>query len=329
MSIRISQNRKKLNSIKCIFRTDLNVTLGNVSENSFEVFSSNHKAAFNIHVEAELPSSWEDLFTKSERKNPPYLVGLAYESKDSRRADFINLSKVSGNNFSGKLPLDFDNWRGRINLKVVLLRSKTIPKTQGFLTNEYSELANSEEYLLDITEKETSDSGGSLKVVFRSFKNMVVDGETSFAEDSVYFLDMSEDLPEISINSDLHQSTLAMFEKSGRNTRMTTLRDAIFSGIETDIWEQLATISFQEIRDAESISDFEELEMPYSGICKAIASTIFPGLDDKDAEIQLISLCTGDNDDFKKVLNTRLPVAVQKKTKLGNSIKKIADWEES
>tara|TARA_B100000963_G_scaffold226308_1_gene197459 strand:- start:2845 stop:3834 length:990 start_codon:yes stop_codon:yes gene_type:complete len=329
MSVRISQNKKNLNSIGCVFRTDSNVTLGNVSDNLFEVFSSNNKANFNLHVEAELPDSWEDLFTKPERKKPPYLVGLVYESKDSRRADFINLSQVSGNNFSGKLPIDFDNWRGRINLKVVLLRSKTIPRVQGFLTNEYSELANSEEYILDITEKETSNSGGSLKVEFKSFSNMVVDGETGFAKDSVYFLDTSEDIPVVSINSDLHQSILSMFEKSGRNTRITTLRDAIFSGIETDIWEQLATISFQEIRDTENLSNFEELEMPYSGICKAIASFMFPGMDDQDAESELIDLCTSDNDAFKRLLNQRLPVAVQKKTKLAKSITKIASWEES
>ena len=329
MSIRISQNRKKLNSIDCIFQTDSNVNLGNVSENSFEVFSSNNKVNFNLHVKAELPDSWEDLFTTSERKKPPYLVGLSYESKDSRRADFINLSHVSGNNFSGKLPLDFDNWRGRINLKVVLLRSKTIPKTQGFLTNAYSELANSEEYVLDITEKETSNSGGSLKVEFKSFSNMVVDGETGFAKDSLYFLDKSEDVPVVCINSDQHQSILSMFKNSGRNTRITTLRDAIFSGIETDIWEQLATISFQEIRITENLSNVEELEMPYSGICKAIASFMFPGMDDQDAESELIDLCTGDSDAFKRLLNERLPVAVQKKTKFAKSITKIASWEES
>ena len=329
MSVRISQNKKNLNSINCLFRTVSNVTLGNVSDNLFEVFSSNNKANFNLHVEAELPDSWENLFTIPERKNPPCLVGLVYESKDSRRADFINLSQVSGNKFSGKLPLDYDNWRGRINLKVVLLRSKTTPKAQGFLTNEYSELANSEEYILDITEKEASNSGGSLKVEFKSFSNMVVDGGTGFAKDSVYFLDTSEDIPVVSINSDLHQSAWSMFEKSGRNTKITTLRDAIFSGIETDIWEQLATLSFQEIRGTENLQNFEELEMPYSGICKAIASFMFPGVNDEDAESELIDLCSSDNDAFKRLLNQRLPVAVQKKTKLAKSITKIASWEES
>ena len=61
-------------------------------------FSSNNKANFNLHIEAELPDSWESFINQKEK--PPYLVRLVYESKDSRRADFTNLSQVSEITFS-------------------------------------------------------------------------------------------------------------------------------------------------------------------------------------------------------------------------------------
>tara|TARA_B100001057_G_scaffold363486_1_gene366197 strand:+ start:138 stop:1133 length:996 start_codon:yes stop_codon:yes gene_type:complete len=330
MSQRLSANKKMMGEIKCIFDADSGIDLEKINDNEFEVFSSKKKSKFNLNIQADLPENWEDLFTPQEKQNLPFKVGLNYESKDSRKSGFIELKKVNGNSFAEKFSLDFSEWRGRINLKISLIRTKSVAKKKGFLTNEYSELSNSEEYKLDITKKEKPEQGGSLKVDFTSFSQQSVDGETGFAKNSVYFLDTtSEEVPIIYLNSDMSQEALRMFENSGRNTIIAAKRDAIFSGIETDIWEQLATHALQEIRNfGGEIDELSEVGHPYVGICQALTSMLFPGLEKKDAEKQLIDICTDDdNEPFKNLLNTRLPIAVQKKTNLVKSIEKLTSWD--
>ena len=95
---------------------DSNVNLEKEGVNHYSLHGSQVQVPFKLLISAELPIGWESLFTPAEMKKPPFEVIISYQSKDSRKKGLERMTLVSSNKFEGSLSLNFDDWRGRLNI---------------------------------------------------------------------------------------------------------------------------------------------------------------------------------------------------------------------
>jgi len=289
-------------------------------KDEFEIYFSKSKTKipFNLKVTADLPVGWENAFTPPERANPPYSVVIAYISKDSRKRGAKKMSLVSGLSYEADLPIDFIDWRGKIELRIELIRNKGTSPTPGFYTKKYNVLSNSEEFSIYLEDKNTSPQGGELQFAWEDF--------TNDQSGALYYLDHAApySLPVLKLNSLMDDSLKVILEHKGHGERGLK-RDLIWSPTEADIWEQIATKAFGILRDEGETFDLSDLPEPWNRVTKTLASMIFKG-DQEDAEKSLVEICHKEDDDnkaFRNLLDELLPVAVQRKVNLLNVYEKL------
>ena len=304
--------------------TDSNVSLQKQGDNLFSVFNSPIKNNFNLLVEAELPNNWKDLFIVSERANPPAELVLNFESKDSRSKGAIRMRPLGGNNYEGAMPLSFIDWRGRIKLEVKLIRTTKAKQTKGFYTEPFTTLSDSEIIMVDVSEKIVEEKGGDLSMKWESFAGHEA------RKGALYYLDLESDLskPMLKFNEDMDDELKTIILSKAKGL-IGKKRDSMWSSTSADVWELLATKTFENIRDGDE-NNFEALGSPWTGIASSIATLIYPGMSSKDAEDILISDCRSDEEGnltYRELLNYKLPLAVQKKVGLLKSFESLSTEE--
>lgn len=238
---------------------------------------------------------------------------IKYECKNSRKRGLYDLAKaVSLNKAKGKHILECNvqhkpqEWSGDIDFKCLLVRVTESDNAEGFLTEQYSILAESASKKLYIEPFQKAMKGGQLAVRV---------GKLEFKDDveinALYQL--KKDTSEIILNENAPKHILkALQHKYSGDGPGKKLQDALFAPIVVDVWEQLAREAFDEMVPSGSDDepmDPEDLSFPLNRIAEQIALILYDGsLEDAVADLKNK---LSDQITRRYLINKQLPLAVQ------------------
>ena len=202
-----------------------------------------------------------------------------------------------------------------------MIRTKGIVATQGFATHQYVSLADSEPFTVDFDERILETKGGELEIEWESFSSV------KEREGALYYLDheTTYSLPKLKFNEDMTEELKAILLHKGGG-ELGKKRNIVWAPTSSDVWEQIATKTFGIIRDDQG-TDLDSIIDPWDRIAKTIAGVIYPLCSQQDAEKELFDACNKDDDRnkiFRDLLDNKLPVAVQRKVELLNSLEEIS-----
>lgn len=264
--------------------------------------NSSFKIIFRLGVNSEIFDHVSPKNSFEDENDFNYFI--SYISPTSRKRKIIELTKsdaISINTFiyfEKDILINPNEWFGHISFTGFVVRKKSRRETKGFLTDKYSIVGNTEEFIIYIDPIEKFD-GSEIEMD---------DGQIP-QKDALYQLIQSNP-PKIMINEDAPEFTLKMLRHKGSGDRRALIRDTLFAPILVDVWEQLARAGIYKMlpesdHGGEVISP-QYLSKPYNSIVNDAAKKMYPDADDA-AQALVDEL----EEDPQTVINEKLHQAVQ------------------
>lgn len=250
---------------------------------------------------------------------------LSYSSGLSRKRDVIKFIPSSNISLGNDLLLDCQlhiepqEWSGSIQFIAHAVRNSSAKKATNYLTHKYAILGSSDTHKLHI-DPLIKLKGSKLKI----------DEGAVARKHSLYQL-IHANPPRLIINKDAPKSILRMLRSKGDGPQSprTLMRDAAFSSIRVDVWEQLARTAVSKmIPDDESaeIIDPEFLAYPHNRVIEKIAKKLYgsPGSSQK-SDINTLKGELRTLTSRLTLLNETLPMLAQELGSLITTYKRTAD----
>ncbi len=241
-----------------------------------------------VEVDVEIASSMpESVLPKGEQAEKPWrvvvtAVSLMGSARQVGWRQSERLAAVDGNNinWSGKLRFNRSDTGVAIRLRAFVTRaqSPTLPLS-GYANEPSMRLAQSEEWIIQIDPK-SIPPGKAMRVDWVNFKTSQ-DARLNKTPDSLYFLDLDQDMPILYLNEDI-QDFKAVLTKPGHTGSAAAIRDTLFRSIAQPVWLTLALVSATSHHEDES----ERPEWQQS-VLKQIAPRIYP---EESAEVAVEKL---------------------------------------
>jgi len=273
-----------------------------------EVYDHDFFLSFNVKFKT---NDLLEATPEEELSIQDFAILVQYVSFESRQRGVLQLEKaiILDNSekdyleFSGVLDIDPGSWSGLVSLKPMIVRDKPIDYKENYLSDKGSIMGIGKTVQIYLSPRNIS-AGGELSVMFETFE-----------EDDQSLYKLSEGTPRVLINDsdEKLRSVLGSKTKTGYEAN---LRDALFSPIASDIWEQLIRRAFDKmivnIMDSDgeaNVIALDESYAPYNRVAQEFANAKFNSDDEENLESLKNALT-----DYKtriNLINKDLPIIVQ------------------
>lgn len=275
-----------------------------------------------VTVEADVADSMsETVLPKNEQTEKPWRVVVAATSLMGsarqigwRQSEHLTPSDSSGLRWTGKLLFQRGDLGTALRLRAFVTRTQPPPLPLPGYANESSmRLAQSEEWIIQIDPR-SIPPGKSMKVEWANFKTSQ-DTRLNKTPDSLYFLDLDQDLPVLYLNEDI-QDLKAVLTKPGHVGPAAAIRDALFRSIAQPVWLTLALVSVTAQWDEEG--DRPEWQQ---SVLQQVAPKVYP---EESAEVALEKLVADGRDrQGQTLLLQRLIPVIQNSLELKNTTTRL------
>jgi hypothetical protein len=258
---------------------------------------------------------FDTVLPPAERDDPPVDIRLVYASRESRRRS--SLSLPGDGIHEGVLTLEREDWRGVVEIRAILVRTRTGPgSTPGFATDHGSLLAWSEPRRVLFDEPQ-QPPGDQLEVRWENFAESTNPWRRRNAA-SIFALDTGGERPTVFLNSGIPRA-VDILGSAGSHGRKARIRDATNYMIVHQVWSSLLATALARIAaitrtdQGMSMEDLlGEVNDWEARILRDWSGYLYPDLDSGTAALEELLRAAGDPAETQTIMEL-LPNAIQQR----------------